>query len=200
MWQYATPLPNLRSVFTWQDGWGNVMDLPGTEYFYTLAALSVTFVGFSTVAIVLRQTFGGEMSRLDILITRIFIQLGFIVVAGSMLPPLLALFDWQQGTIWRIASIAEAVPAFLFAVTYPARRYAASGVPTPVIIWMDVSIVFLASIALFCNGFGLGFEPGVGPYAAGLTTILFLAGIGYLQALNTLLAHHRRTGKSNAPH
>lgn len=59
------------------------MDLPGTAYLYTLAALSVTFVGFSALAIILRQTFGGEMSRLDILITRIFIQLGFIVVAAS---------------------------------------------------------------------------------------------------------------------
>jgi hypothetical protein len=166
------------------------MELPGSDYFYNLAELSVTFVGFSTVAIVLRQTFGGEMSRLDILITRIFIQLGFIVVAGAMLPPLLFFFDWPLVLIWRTASIAAAIPTFLFAVTYPARRYAASGVPTPVFIWIDLVILVAATLVLFCNALGFGFEPGAGPHAAGLTMILFLAGFGYLQALNTLLAHH----------
>jgi hypothetical protein len=67
------------------------LDLPGSTYLYTLAALSITFVGFSALVIYLRQTVGGEMSKLDVLITRIFIQLGFIVVAGAMLPPLLSL-------------------------------------------------------------------------------------------------------------
>jgi hypothetical protein len=53
---------------------------------YTLAALSVTFVGFSSLVVVLRQTMGGEMSQLDVLITRTFIQVGFLVAAGAMLP------------------------------------------------------------------------------------------------------------------
>ncbi len=172
------------------------MDLPGSAYLFTLAALSVTFVGFSALVVVLRQTFGGEMSRLDILITRIFIQLGFIVVAGAMLPPLLSLFQWKHDLIWRAASIVPAVPTFIFAVTYPSRRQAASGVRTPVVIWIDVSILVLASLALLCNAIGLGFEPGPGPYAAALTTILFLSGLAYLQALNTLILHHTGRGKS----
>lgn len=166
------------------------MELPGSEYYYTLAQLSVTFVGLSTIAIVLRQTFGGDMSRLDILITRIFIQLGFIVVAGAMMPPLLYMFDWPDQLIWRVSSLVAAVPAFMFAVTYPSRRQAASGVPTPIAVWIDVVLVTLASIGLFCNTLGLGFAPASGPHAAGLTAILFVAGLGYLQALRTLLAHH----------
>lgn len=166
------------------------MELPGSTYLFTLAALSVTFVGFSALVVVLRQTFGGEMSRLDILITRIFIQLGFIVVAGAMLPPLLFFFQWPQDVIWRTASVVPAVPAFIFAVTYPSRRRAASGVPTPFVIWIDVMILVLASLALMCNALGLGFEPGPGPFAASLTTILFLSGWAYLQALRTLIVHH----------
>ena len=66
--------------------------MPELTYLYTLASLSVTFVGFSALVIILRQTMGGEMSKLDILITRIFIQLGFIVAGGAMLPALLQLF------------------------------------------------------------------------------------------------------------
>jgi hypothetical protein len=168
------------------------MELPGSDFFYTLAQLAVTFVGFSTVAIVLRQTFGGEMSRLDILITRIFIQLGFMVVAGAMLPPLLELFQWEPATIWRTASVVTAIPIFIFAVTYPSRRRAASGMPTPMPIWLDIAILLVAVAALLCNAGGIGFEPSAGPHAAGLSIILLVAGLGYLQALSTLFAHHMK--------
>ena len=166
------------------------MELPGSTYLYTLATLAVTFVGFSALVIILRQTLGGEMSRLDILITRIFIQLGFIVAAGSMLPPLLALFPWPPAFIWRVSSLAAAVSSFLFAVTYPSRRQAASGAPTPFVIWIDVLIVLSFALLLICNGIGLGFTPGAGPFAAALTGILFLSGFAYLQALNILLRPH----------
>jgi hypothetical protein len=178
---------------------GGYMDLPGTAYLYTLAALSVTFVGFSALVVVLRQSFGGEMSRLDILITRIFIQLGFIVVAGAMLPPLLFLFQWPESTIWRAASLVPALPSFLFAVTYPSRRFAATGMVTPFIVWIDILILLIASAVLFCNALGLGFHPAPGPFAAGLTIILFLAGFAFLQAMNTILPQHlKRKGRHPA--
>ena len=41
------------------------MDLRGSTYLYSLAAISITFVGFSTLVVVLRQTFGGTMSSLE---------------------------------------------------------------------------------------------------------------------------------------
>ena len=170
---------------------GKRMDLPGSTYLFTLAALSVTFVGFSALVIYLRQTVGGEMSKLDVLITRIFIQLGFMVVACAMLPPLLSLFHWPPVRIWRTASLVAAVPAFLFAVTYPGRRRRASGVRTPIIVWFDVLILVAAATVLVCNALGLGLEPSPGPYAAALTGVLFLGGWSYLQALNTLLIHHK---------
>jgi hypothetical protein len=54
------------------------------SYLYTLAALSVTFVGLSSLVIVLRQTMGStSFSR------ALFIQVGFLVAAGAMLPGLL---------------------------------------------------------------------------------------------------------------
>jgi hypothetical protein len=166
------------------------MDLPGSGYLYTLATLSVTFVGFSALVIVLRQTFGGELSKLDILITRIFIQLGFLVAAGAMLPPLLALFLTPQPLIWRLCSLCTAVPSFLFAVTYPARRRTASGAPAPLAIWIDVFVLASAALVLLVNGLGIGFTPAPGPFAGALTGILFVSGWAYLQALNTLLGQH----------
>jgi hypothetical protein len=169
------------------------MDLPGLSYLFTLAELSVTFVGFSSLVVVLRQTMGGEMSKLDILITRIFIQLGFIVAAGAMLPALFSLFHLSQPTVWRVASLIPAIPAIVFAATYPTRRRAASGVAAPLAVWIDVVIILLAVTALLGNAAGWPLAPGAGPLAAGLTGILFVSGWAYLQALNTLLRHHAHT-------
>ena len=166
------------------------MDLLGATYLFSLATLSVTFVGFSALVIVFRQTIGGEMSRLEVLITRIFIQLGFMVTASAMLPPLLALFDLPPPLIWRLASLAAAIPSFPFAVTYPARRRAASGVATPLRIWLDILVLLTAVAVLAWNVVGIGITPGPGPFAAGLTIILFLSGWAYLQALRMLLGHH----------
>ena len=102
------------------------------SYLNTLAALAVTFVGFSSLVIVLRQAMGGEMSKLDILITRTFIQVGFLVAAGAMLPGLLSLFHLEEPSVWRVSSAVTALPVVLFAVTYPARRDPASEVRTPI--------------------------------------------------------------------
>jgi hypothetical protein len=70
-------------------------------------ALSITFVGFSALVIILRQTLGGEMSKLDILITRIFIQLGFLVAAGALLPALLELLQFTQRCPTRHAGVRD---------------------------------------------------------------------------------------------
>jgi hypothetical protein len=169
------------------------MELPGATYLYTLATLAVSFVGFSALVMILRQTFGGEVSKLDTLITRIFIQLGFIVAGGALLPSLLSLFQLPHDLIWRLSSVATATPAFLFAVTYQARRRAASGVGTPIVVWIDVLVLALAAVVLIANAVGLGFPPAVGPFAGALTAILFLSFWAYLQALKMLLHHHFRS-------
>jgi len=173
------------------------LELRGTAYLFTLATLSVSFVGFSALVMMLRQTLGGEMSKFDVLITRIFIQLGFMVAAGSMLPPLLALFFWPAELIWRVSSAVVAIPAFLFAVTYPARRRSVSGMQMPLAVWLDVLVLpFLASV-LILNAAGVVIQPGPGPFGLALTGILILAGWAYLQALRMLLQRHSiATGKN----
>ena len=161
---------------------------------YTLAALSVTFVGFSSLVIVLRQTMGGEMSKLDIFITRTFIQLGFLVAAGAMLPALLTQCQWREASVWRVASGVAAVPVLLFACTYPARRNVVAGVGTPILIWIDVMAMAGFGILLGCNALGVMVATGPAPYLAALSGVLFVSGWAYLQSLNTLIRHHRARG------
>src|SRR6516225_9544483 len=81
-------------------------------YLYTLAALSITFVGFSALVIVLRQTLGGDLSRLDLLLTKIFVQLGFLVAGAALMPPLLALLQCPEPLVWRLRGrLLRASPA-----------------------------------------------------------------------------------------
>src|SRR6516164_7889222 len=117
-------------------------------YLYTLATLSITFVGFSALVIVLRQTLGGDLSRLDLLLTKIFVQLGFLVAGAALLPPLLALLRCPEPLVWRISS---AIAAALFALSYPTRRRAASGDSTPWIVWVDVGALLIAAALLTAN-------------------------------------------------
>lgn len=161
------------------------------SYLYTLAGMSVTFVGFSSLAIVLRQTMGGQVSNLDILITRTFIQLGFVVAAGALLPALLTLFHFAEIAAWRLASALTAVPVMAFAVTYPVRRKLASGARTPLAIWIDALAILGFALLLGCNAVGVVVASGPGPYTAALTGVLFVSGWAYLQAVNTLIRHHR---------
>jgi hypothetical protein len=41
------------------------MELLGASYLHALAAISVTFVGFSALLLVFRQTIGGKMTSYD---------------------------------------------------------------------------------------------------------------------------------------
>lgn len=161
-----------------------------TSYLLALAALAVSFVGFSSLVIMLRQAAGGAVSRLDAFLTRTFVQLGFLVAAGSLLPLLLSLSTLSAVSIWKLASLMEAIPALAFAATYPYRRRLASGVKTPPAIWCDVIVLAGIGLALLLNGSGLLFAPGPLAYASALTLLLGLSGWAYLQALELLVSEH----------
>jgi len=73
------------------------MELNGSSYFYALAAVSTTFVGFSSLIMTFRQTSGGGLSRLDSLVTQVFIQPGFAVAAMEDVS-----LEEQRGEIWEL--------------------------------------------------------------------------------------------------
>src|SRR5215472_12158280 len=102
------------------------MPAPALSYLQTLSTIAITFVGFASLIIILRQTLGGDMSQLDVLLTKTFIQLGFIVTAGALLPSLLALLPCSASSAWRISSLMVALPILIFAIAYPLRRHVAS--------------------------------------------------------------------------
>jgi hypothetical protein len=51
--------------------------------------------------------------------TLAFMQAGFIVTAGGLLPQLLAFFEMLHASVWRASSVIMAIPILLFVATTP---------------------------------------------------------------------------------
>ena len=162
------------------------MDLAGSGYLYALATVSITFVGFSALLIVLRQTMGGDLTRYDTYFALSFIKIGFIVTAGSLLPPLLALCGWSESTTWRVSCAAVAIPILWFVACVPGQRRAATGRAVPGFVWILLAVQALAAVALVLCAAGAPVR-GAAVYALSLTAILFASGIAYLVALSVIL-------------
>jgi hypothetical protein len=85
------------------------MDALEVTYLVAIATISITFVGFSSVVVVFRQTQGNRLDRLHIFLVRFFIEMGLIVTAFSLLPLLLAVLGLTSASVWRWASAAYAL-------------------------------------------------------------------------------------------
>jgi hypothetical protein len=175
------------------------MAIAESTYLYALAALSVSFVGFSTLVIVFRQSAGGRLSRYDSYFVLSFMEAGFIVTAGALLPPLCALFGLAEGVLLRIASAVTAVPIFWFVATVPRRRRIATGAPIPTFVRLLLFLQLLAAVALTFGALGRPLGPGVAPYAAALTIMLVTSGIAFLMALNVVLPELTGDAQRAAP-
>ena len=157
-----------------------------TAYLFALGTISTTFVGFSALILVFRQTAGGGLSKLDSWIAMVFVQLGFIVTAGSLVPPLMMLCGLAEPAVWRATSAAAALVMGVFALSYPVRRHRVSGAATPAHVWIDLALLAASTLVLIANALGWPVAPGAAAVCVGLTGVLFVAGLGFLHALGVL--------------
>jgi hypothetical protein len=170
------------------------MELPGANYLYALATISVTFVGFSALLLVFRQTIGGKMTSYDSYFTLAFMQAGFIVAAGGLLPQLLAFFGMPHASVWRVSSVIMAIPISLFVGMTPRRRRAATNEPIPSYVSLLLLLQSLAGVCLLLNAVGWPVPPNLALFALALTVMLFTTGIAYLIALAHALGKNRDQG------
>ena len=167
------------------------MELPGANYLYALATISVTFVGFSALLLVFRETIGGKMTRYDSYFTLSFMQAGFIVIAGGLLPHLLAFYGVSETSVWRAASAIMVIPILLFVAITPRRRRAATKQPAPFYVRLLLLLQFLAGVYLLLNAVGWPAPSHLAPFALALTVMLFTTGFAYLIALARALQESR---------
>jgi len=163
------------------------MEADTSDYLYTVAILGMTFIGFSAIVMMLRQTVGLKLRPFDALFAHVYMEFGLIISMGAMLPPLLRFWELHPLMVWQASSVLVGVPLLLFGLTYPARRRAASGEPTPIYVRVNVSIVILISLVLLANASGVFADRAGATFLTALTVFMIFAVATWLRALNLIL-------------
>jgi len=153
-----------------------------TGYLYTIATVGMTYAGLSVLTMILRQMLGGQMTKWDSFVTRTWVQLGFMTTFGSILPPLLMLFEAPAPIVWRISSGVMAVILGGWALTFPRRRRAAYPTRLPLQVIVYSVAMDIAALALAANAIVIPIERLAGVYAAAVTAILVGGGMLFLFA------------------
>lgn len=162
------------------------MELPGSNYLYTLAMLGVGFASVSALIMILRQVMGGTISKFDILLIRNYIGTGFMIAIDSMLPPLVDLLSPSRPIVWSVASVAAAIPIAWFAVIYPMQRRAITGARPPLVVAFIDTVFWLVVAALLANA-TIPAVQGVGLFAAAMTVFLAIMFWAFVRRIGTLL-------------
>jgi hypothetical protein len=151
-------------------------------YLYTIAALGMSFAALSVLTMVLRQILGGQMTKFDTFVARTWVQLGFMVTFGSILPPLLGLFEVPTPVVWRISSGLMAVVLGPWALTFPGRRFATNSTRLPMQVVIFSAAMDLVALALAANAIAAPVERLPGVYTTSVTGILIGAAMLFLFA------------------
>lgn len=163
------------------------MDIKGATYLYTLAALMITFAGFSALLFVIRQAAGAKLSLLDRFIVRNVLTYTFVLTGAALLPVLFALYGMEESWIWRISGVLFALPILALQTTYPARRRKTVGLPPPFPIFAVFvvlnSVVTLAMLVYVLVG--VQYAPAV--YITALTIDFFAGIFGFVNALDIIM-------------
>ena len=158
-----------------------------SDYLLRLAALSLSFVGFSAVIVTLRGALGGELSDRHLRLVRLYIEGGLLVTALALVPTLLNLLHVPNTVMWPLSSAAAAsIFTFVLLIQFRRRRMIESGrFPMWVVSIYATSIVAVAG--LWLNVAGFPFLPSVGPYAVVLTWALCVFGFIFLRTIELFL-------------
>ena len=157
-------------------------DVEAFGYLYAIAAVGMSFAGLSVLTMILRQMLGGQVTKFDSFVMRSWVQLGFMITFGSILPPLLALLDVSTPMVWRMSSGLMAVILGCWALTFPQRRQATNPTRLPIQVTTFVAAMVLIAVALGANAIAGPVEHLSGVYVAGVTAILIGAAMLFLFA------------------
>jgi hypothetical protein len=158
-----------------------------SDYLFRLAALSLSFVGFSAVVVTLRGALGGQLSDRHLRLVRLYIEGGLLVTALALVPTLLNLLHVSATVIWSLCSAAAgAIFTFVLLIQFRRRHRIEPGrFPLWVVVIYALSI--LAVTGLWLNFAGIPFPPSAGPYATVLTWALCVFGFIFVRTMEVFL-------------
>ena len=156
--------------------------MEASGYLYAIAAIGMSFAGLSVLTMILRQILGGQLTRFDHFVARSWVQLGFMITLGAILPPLFGLFDVSTPLVWRIPSAVMAIILGCWALTFRRRRIATNATRLPIPVITFLAAMDLVALALAANAISLPVARLPGVYAASVTAILVGAAMLFLFA------------------
>ena len=163
------------------------MEIKGATLLYTLAGLMITFAGFSALLLFIRPAAGAKLSLLDRYLAKTVMTHIFVLAAGALLPPLLALYDIQETWIWRCSAVLFGLPMLSLQVTYPRRRRQVVGEGPPPAIFA-VFVVLGSAVTLAMLGYVLaGLQYSAATYITALTIDFFTVIFGFVVALDVIM-------------
>jgi hypothetical protein len=149
------------------------MELPHEAYFYALATVGITFAGFATILMALREGRGSGMSKFHLWVAKSYIQSGLVTAMCAMLPPLLFAFGMDVALTWRASSFAIGVPALAMLATAPSQWRAVTDMPIRPRLWVQVVVGVIINGALLFNAAGWPLAPAAGPVMLAVSWNLF---------------------------
>jgi hypothetical protein len=135
------------------------MDVPGSDYFYTLAQVGITFSGFSALLIAVQQMRGISLSGFHKWVAKIFIQSGMVTTANAMLAPLLYGMGLSLDMTWRLASAIIVTSSVIRIWRLPGQWHASTNRPMEMRVIIHVWLILLLNVGLFMNALGWPFAP-----------------------------------------
>ena len=163
------------------------MEVTGAAYLYALAALMVTFAGFSALLLGIRQAAGARLSLLDRFIVKTILVHLFILTGAALLPPLLGFWNVSGMWLWRVSALSFAIPMLALLVTYSHRRRKAVGAGPPSIgfaVFVVLGIAAIVAMLVYVIG---GFEYQAAAYITALTANFFTTAFGFMIALEVIM-------------
>jgi len=160
------------------------MELPGSSYLLNLAVISITFVAFSTIVVVFRETQGAGLVEYEVVLLRMYLVSGLEATVFSLLPPLLGLFGIAPVWVWRVASFAFALVMIWRGIYFMRRQ---SHFERRRLTDFLYFIYFAVILGLLINVLGIFIEPNPGLYALAATWLLVNAIIAFILALERFL-------------
>lgn len=163
------------------------MEIPNSGYLFMLAMLAITFVGFTAIVVILRQSLGSAFLPIDALVARLFMVWGFTITYTAMLPMMLAAYDLTAPVTWQAASIIAGLSLVAINGGYPLLRVRATGELTPLHVWLHCGVGLVFAIVLLANAAGQ-FRAAPAVYAAALTLFLIQASFAFVQHFGFMLS------------
>ena len=163
------------------------MELVGTSYLYTLAAISITFVAFSTIVVIFREAQGAGLEEYEITLLRLFVVSGLEATVFSLIPPLLGLFGISPAWVWRISSLIFALVLIWRGIYFRRRQSHFNESRGLKMVNILYALYALAVLGLLINALGIFVKPGPGLYALAATWLLINAILAFIMALERFM-------------